>query len=247
MSRTAAFSHDAMPIRFIRFLMCVLVAFFLKAPVSMPVEPMPPSEESQFFIYVDGKEIGTENFSIVESGNSIESKSIVSFRDPGNTRKRVRMETRLVMDGRCMPKSYELRTDVEGRKGTVTGTFIPGEADFEYSGEGKVMKRGLMAGDRYIVLDTNVFHHFSFIARVFDFKANDTQYIEAVTPQELDGGKLKVERIGVELVAIRGKKLALHHLRADSGMAYIDLWVDDQQVLYKISLPAKKIEVIRGR
>jgi hypothetical protein len=39
----------------------------------------------------------------------------------------------------------------------------------------------------------------------------------------------------------------LHHLKADSGVLFIDLWIDDQKIVYKIALPAKKIEVIRNR
>jgi hypothetical protein len=49
------------------------------------------------------------------------------------------------------------------------------------------------------------------------------------------------------MIPIRGRKMTLHHLNADSGMLLIDLWVDDQRILYKIALPAKKIEVIRNR
>jgi hypothetical protein len=202
-------------------------------------------EESRFDIYVDEKQIGYEEFSVRTSADSIESKSVVNFRDPGKSRKKVQMETELTMDSHCLPRAYLLRTDVEGQKGTVTGTFTPGEANFEYKGSGNPMKRGLLVGSRYVILDTNIFHHFIFVARLFDMGAGDTQTIEAVIPQELESGKLKVNEIGVEVVPIRGKKMTLHHLRADSGMLYIDLWVDDQKILYKIAMPTKKIEVIR--
>ena len=76
----------------------------------------------------------------------------------------------------------------------------------------------------------------------YDLRAGGTQTIEVVIPQELDGGKLKVSEIGLERMSIRGKKMDLHHLNADSGMLLIDLWIDDQKILYKIALPAKKIE-----
>ena len=96
-----------------------------------------------------------------------------------------------------------------------------------------------------VVLDTNVFHHYIIVARLFDFRTDKSQSIEVVIPQELDGGILKVREIGLERVSTGGKKRDLHHLRVDSGLLQIDLWVDDQQTLYKIALPAKKIEVIR--
>jgi hypothetical protein len=225
---------------------CLLVPM-LSPPFALCAEQSPQREESQFDIYVDGKEIGYEKFSILGTADAVESKSVVSFRDPGKTRKKVLMETQLSMDSHFMPRAYQIRTDVEGKKGTITGSFTPGEATFEYKGSGNPLKRGLLVGRRYVILDTNVFHHFIFVARLFDMRAGGTQSIEVVIPQELDGGKLKVSEIGLEMVPIRGKKMTLHHLNADSGMLRIDLWIDDQRILYKIALPAKKIEVIRNR
>lgn len=204
-------------------------------------------EESRFDIYVDGKRIGSENYSISISEDGVESASIVSFRDPGKTRKKVKMETQLSADSRFMPRTYQLRTDVEGQKGTVNGSFAPGEATFDFKGTGNPMRRGLLVGDRYILLDTNVFHHFAFVASLYDLRAGGTQSIEVVIPQELDGGKLKLSEVGLEQVPIHGGKMELHHLTADSGMALIDLWIDDQKSVYKIAFPAKKIEVIRKR
>ena len=112
---------------------------------------------------------------------------------------------------------------------------------------GSPRKTGLLVGDRYIVLDTNVFHHFVFIARLFDFNSKEkSQSMEVVIPQELENGLLKISEIAVEKLSIRGKKRELHHLRADSGQVQIDLWVDDQHILYKIALPVKGIEVVRN-
>jgi hypothetical protein len=224
-----------------------LLAPMLSLPLALGAEEKPRREESQFTIYVAGKEIGREDFSILSSADVVESKSVVSFQDPGNKRKKVRMETQLNTDGHFLPRAYQLRTDVEGQKGTITGTFTPGEATFDYKGSGNPMRRGLLVGNHFVILDTNVFHHFIFVARLFDLRAGGTQSIEAVIPQELDGGKLKVSEVGLEMIPIRGKKMTLHHLNADSGMLLIDLWIDDQRILYKVALPAKKIEVIRNR
>jgi hypothetical protein len=205
-----------------------------------------PREEARFDIFVAGKQIGEEKYSIASSGETITSNSVINFRDPEGRRKKVQMETQLSMDSHYLPQTYQLRTNVDGLKGTVNGTFTSGEANFEYIGSGNPKKRGLLVGDRFIVLDTNVFHHFIFLVRSFDFSKGRSQSIEVVIPQELDNGVLKVSEVGIERLTIGGKKLDLHHLRADSGILSIDLWVDDRPVLYKIALPTKKIEVIRN-
>jgi hypothetical protein len=216
-------------------------------PVRAAADRASQNEEARFDVFVDGKDIGNEKFSISISDGGIATKSTVFFQEPVKKSKKVRMETQLSMDANYLPRAYELHTDVEGEKGSVTGTFTSGEAAFEYRGKGNPVKRGLLVGNNYVILDTNVFHHFVFIARKFDFGKNGTQSIEAVIPQELDSGTLKVRETGVEMVSIKGKTMGLHHLRADSGALMIDLWVDDQKVLYKIALPAKKIEVMRNR
>ncbi len=210
-------------------------------------EPGDKPEEGRFDIYVADKRIGYEQFSIATSADTVESNSVVEFRDPGNRRRKVRLETRLSMDARFVPRAYVLRTDVDGKKGTVTGTFSADEAAFEYQGGERPLKRGLLVGDRYVILDTNIFHHFTFVARQIDPQAGRAQSIEAVIPQELDVGRLKVRDTGLERVAIGGKKMDLHHLEADSGLQLIDLWVDDQKKLHKLAILSKKLEVVRVR
>ncbi len=203
-------------------------------------------EEGQFDIFVDGREIGHEKFAITTSADVVSSNSILTFRNPGARQQNVRLETQLDMDGQYVPKAYKLRSEVDGQKGTITGTFVPNEAKFKYLGSGNPRVRGLPVGDRYIILDTNVFHHFIFIARQFDFGAGKSQSMEAVIPQELDGGILKVSEVALEIIPVKGKKRELHHLRADTGSFMIDLWVDNQRILYKIALPLKKLDVVRG-
>ncbi len=210
-------------------------------------EQKPFREQAQFNIYVGGKEIGREKFSIEVSGDAVSSSSSLSFRSPGNKGQNVKLETALDMDTGYVPRSYRLRSDIGGQKGSMKAVFSGGQASFEYVAGGNPMKSGLLVGDRFSILDTNVFHHFAFIARRFDLDSNEkTQSMEVVIPQELSNGILKVSSAGLEQTDLGGKKRELHHLKADSGTIQIDLWIDARHVLYKIALPAKGIEVIRN-
>ena len=211
------------------------------------MDSKPSLEEAQFDIYVAGKKIGTEKYSILFSEDSASSSSVLDFQDPGNRHQKVHMETQLNMDGLFLPRSYKLRTDVDGQKGIMDGAFSQGQAIFEYRGNGKPRKSGLLVGERYSVLDTNVFHHFVFVARLFNIGEKEkSQSFEVVVPQEMENGFLKISAVGVDKVRVGGQSRRLHHLKADTGFQQIDLWVDDARVLYKIALPAKKIEVIRN-
>jgi hypothetical protein len=220
--------------------------FLLVLSIGYCDEQKASREQGQFVIYVAGKEIGREKFSIQSSGDSVSSNSTVSFRDPANSRKIVKMETELVMDNQYVPRSYLLRTDVSGQKGTMRAAFAQGEASFELLAGGIPRRSGLLVGSKFLILDTNVFHHFVFIARLFDFNSKDkSQTMEVVIPQEMDKGVLKISDMGFEKTSSRRKNRGLHHLKADTGSIQIDLWVDDQRTLYKIALPAKGIEGVR--
>ncbi len=221
--------------------------FLVLPPPAWGMDKKAALEEGSFNIYVDGKEIGTERFSILFSADSASSTSVIDFRDPGKKHQRVHMETQLHMDGGFLPRTYQLRFDIEGQKGSLNGTFTPGQALFEYKGGGNPRKSGLLVGNQYFILDTNVFHHFIFLVKLFDLHAKQkAQAFEVIVPQETDSGIIRITRAGMDKIMVRGKKRNLHHLKADSGILQIDLWMDDRRVLHKLALPDKKIEIIRN-
>ena len=204
------------------------------------------NEQGQFNIYMAGKEIGREKFSIRTSGDTVSSSSTLTFREPGPRHRNIKIETELSMNGKFVPLTYQLRTDVDGKKGALKGVFGSGQAAFEYISSADARKAGLMVGGGCLMLDTNVFHHFIFVARLFDLDSKDElQSIEVVVPQEVSNGLLKISNDGTETISVLGKKRELHHLKANTGSAQVDLWVDDQHVLYKIALPASRLEVLR--
>jgi hypothetical protein len=202
------------------------------------------NEEGRFGIYVDGKEIGEEKYSIQGSSNSYHSESVVAFKNPGPLSQDVKIETKLAMDENYMPQSYWVRSTIGRVIREHEGTFVPGQATFKYLVNGTPHQIGLLLDDYYVILDTNVFHHFIFVGRLVEFD-NSVQSLDVVIPQEMDNGVLKIRDAGLEKIEVRGKKKELHHLRVDSGKLQVDLWVDDHRLLYKIALPAKNIEVIR--
>jgi hypothetical protein len=203
-------------------------------------------EEGEFKIYVSGKEIGTEKFVIVTSADSASSTSFVQFRNPGDRHQKVQFETQLNMDGHYVPRSYELKSDVEGLKGTIVGSFGPNQVIFRYTGGPSPRQSGLVVGDKFTILDTNILHHFIFLVRLFEFDHGEKpQQFEVAIPQEPDEGFLRVTELKRENITVHGKKVDAHHLRADSGAMVVDLWADSQRILYRISVPSKAIDVVR--
>ena len=203
-------------------------------------------EEGEFKIMVGGKEIGTEKYVVALLGDSASSSSLLDFKNPANPEQKVRMESKLDMDGQYRPRSYRLSTDIGGKKGAIAGSFSPNQVMFEYSSGAAPTKKGLLVGKDYTILDTNLFHHFVFLVRLFKFDSKESvQRFEVVIPQEADSGVLKISESNRETLVVNGKKIEAHHLQVDSGALVIHLWVDKQRILHKISVPSSGIEVLR--
>jgi hypothetical protein len=175
------------------------------------------------------------------------STSLVEFRNPTGPAQKIRFESKLEMEANYHPRRYRLDTDVDGRRGFVTAVFSPGQVMFEYGGSGRASKRGLLVGAAATLLDTNVFHHFIFVARLFDQGSREKPgRFEVVVPQENESGFLSVAEIGRETVSAGGRKFEARRLRVDSGSKQIDLWVDRRGLVQKIAVLAQGIEVIRN-
>jgi hypothetical protein len=226
---------------------CVAALFYLVPGIAGAGEKKPAREEGEFRIYAAGKEIGSEKYILVLSEGTANSNSIVEFRNPGDRHQKVQLETKLQMDGNYVPKVYQFKSNVDGQRGAINGEFSPHQVMFEYLGSGEPRKGGLLVGDQYTLLDTNVFHHFIFLARLFKYGGKEKdQKFEVVIPQEQDNGVLKISEVGRESITVRGKRVDAHHLKADSGSVVIHLWVDGQKILHRITVPSKQIEVLRN-
>ena len=201
-------------------------------------------DSGEFMIYSGGRQIGTEKYAIAASADAVTSTSTLEFRNSG-TNQKVQLETRLDMNGRFVPVKYVLKSDVDGKKGTISGEFGRNQAMFTYAPEGGASRKsGMLVGDDYTLLDTNIFHHFLFIARLFDYSSKKPQRFEVAIPQEQESGFITVTDAGKENIVVRGKKTEARRLKVDSGSLQIDLWVDNRKMLQKIAVPGRDLEIL---
>jgi hypothetical protein len=201
-------------------------------------------EAGEFRIFLMDKEIGLEKYSIVTGADSIVSTSTVDYHSPTDTRKKVHLETRLEMGADFRPRTYQLKADINGMPTAIQGSFPPNEAIFEFNSGGQPSKGGLLMGDTFTVLDSNVFHHFIFLTRRFDFASEaKAQKFEVAIPQETDSGSMTITALGKESISVRGRKVQANHLQADSGTLRVQLWVDEKNALVKIAVPQRNLVV----
>lgn len=224
-------------------MLAVTVAGVLQARVG---KKKPAAEDGEFVIFYSAREIGSEKFAIQAAAESVTSSSVLEFRNPAAPGQQVRMETKLEMNGDYVPRAYLLKTDVDGVRGSITGNFAPNQVMFDFEGKGTNRRSGLLLPSRYTMLDSNIYHHFIFLVRLFDFDSKEkTQRFEVLVPQEDDSGVLKVSELRRAELELRGKKREVRVLQAASDALQLQLWVDKDGVLQKISVPSKGLEVVR--
>ncbi len=215
---------------------------------AVPAEKKTSREEGEYRIYVSGQEVGVEKYVIASTADGVTSSSKLVFRNPGAGPKKISLESKLEMNPQLVPKKYELKSDVDGQEGKIAGDFAPNQAIFDFSGNGVSVRHGLLVGERYTILDTNIFHQFTFLARLFKYDRGKTaQTFEVLIPQEKDTGIIKISEMDKETIVVAGKKIRVTRLVLDSGSLQIQLWVDGDHVTQKISLPDKGIEVLHGK
>ena len=203
--------------------------------------------EGEFRISVSGREIGFEKYTLAISENAITSSSVLELRISGEGNQKIALSTKLEMDEQYNPRSYELQSEVNGKRGTIKGSFAPNQVIFDYVSDGNPVRNGLLLGDRCTVLDTNIFHHFIFLARLFKYGSREkSQTFEVVIPQEKETGTLLISELNKESIEIKGKKISTTHLLIDSGSMRIHMWVDSERTPRKISVPEKGIEVLQN-
>jgi hypothetical protein len=204
-------------------------------------------KEGEYKIYSSGKEIGTEKYVMIVAPDAVTSISTGDLRNPAGGPQKIMLTTKLEMDGSYMPRRYELKSDVDGQQGSIRSEFAPNQVIFEYSGGGRSFRDGLLLGDRFTMLDTNVFHHFIFLARLFKYNSGaKPQTFEVVIPQAKETGTLRMRELNKETILIKGKRFSAIHLLVDSGALQIHLWVDSDHIPRKIAVPDKGIEALHG-
>ncbi len=97
-----------------------------------------------------------------------------------------------------------------------------------------------------VVLDDNVLHHYELVIfRLGRSAGGGRQTLKAFIPQEAVPGVLSIEDLGDDPPQAGQHKGKLRHLRMTTELTQIDLWVDKQQRLQRVSNPATQFEAVR--
>jgi hypothetical protein len=219
---------------------CVALPILLGSPAGKV------DDQGVFVVSQAGRPIGTETFTIKSSSHQVEAEARIELRaeQQGKTYD-FKTSPKLLMNDDLQPLTYswsqkgaqssELSVDFRSTPAKAHYRTVTGEAD----------DRDFTLPKDVVILDDNVIHHYELVTQLYRRTQGGKQTFHAFIPQEALPGTLDVEDVGEEQVEVGGEKRNLRHLVVTTDLARIDLWVDSQDRLQLVSIPAAAIEAVR--
>ena len=199
-------------------------------------------DQGTFQVLVGGRPVGTEEFTIQETGAGENTEIIatgrIALRLPTGT---LELAPRLRTTGfQAQPVSYQV--DVGGSSPQkIVGTLGNGRFSARIvTGSGEQL-REYVAASGGVVLDEGVAHHYYFLAR----RLRDGR-VPVLVPRENRQVMATVSSRGEERVQIGGKTAQLFHIvvRPDGGEER-HVWVDALSRVIKVEIPARDYAAVR--
>jgi len=202
------------------------------------------SDSGVFEILSGQHRIGTESFRIRPDGPRWEVSGELQLEPSGGGK--VSVVSKLELDSALRPVSY-LREQKSPKAGKLAVQFGSPETNLVSSaGTGDPLEQVFyLPSTDLAVLDTNFFHHYTLLLRLYDSARGGAQPFNVFVPQEALPGAIQLELMGKESVSTGGQSRELNHYRAVTEQLQIELWATPEGAIYRLAIPQADLEVVR--
>jgi hypothetical protein len=157
------------------------------------------AESSRFTVMVNGERVGTEEFSIVPSGDG--------FLATGRTRlefngQEIDVRSRMELDSAFNPLSYEYRSGEQ----TLSVEVGDGIARIAYTVDGERTPNDVRFPEGAAIIDDNFFHHYMLLLYRLGTEGGA---VPVFVPQQMTLGTLSVEPVGNGTFQLQSDNLEL--------------------------------------
>lgn len=214
-----------------------LAVFALAAPAAAQ-----GSDTGTFRVYVDGREVGTEEFTITQVGSGtaqeVSATGRVRVRSPEGT---LELDTRLGSRGiGSDPVDYQV---VVGGSASskIVGTVNGGRFSAKIVTPAGEQLREYLASTGAVVLDEGVAHHYYFLAQ-----RTHGGRVPVIVPRENRQVMATVTNRGEERITVSGTPVTLFHLVVlPAGGAEHHVWVDALNRVLRVEVPSRSYRAER--
>ena len=210
--------------------------------------PVNPDDEGVFIISSAGRPIGSETFKIHSWLGRIEARGEIRLNFQQNG-KAVSIQSfpDLVLDSQLRPVTYTWRLrGPQSSRLEVDFRTTPAKVRY-HTINGNEDDRDFALSPDVVVLDDNVIHHFQLIVDRLQAMGGGKQTLRVFVPQEALPSLMTVEDLGIAATPDGSAASGLRHLLVTTDVTHVDLWVDDNLHVQRVSVPAAQLEALRKK
>ena len=201
------------------------------------------TERGVFSILAGNRKIGTETFQIVSTASGYEATGEISLKVPGGPS--LTEGSTLRVDQNLQPILYD-RSQKAPQQGSVTVRFgSPETMLVSETEEGSRNRIFFLPETDLVVLDTNFFHHYTFLLRLYDASKPGPQHFNVFIPQEATPGTINLSFQGMEKQAVGGVTADLHHYQVATDQLTMEIWASPDARIHRIMIPQANLEIVR--
>ncbi|MGH9376432.1 MAG: hypothetical protein ACRD1J_09760 [Terriglobia bacterium] len=205
-------------------------------------------DQGVFILEVAGRRIGTESFEIRSRDSQIEARAEIQIHAAQNGKvSDFRTFPDLILNAALDPVSYTW-SQKSPQSSRISIDFKESPVHVRYrTVDGKLDNRTFALPRGVVILDDNVINQYELVARRYLRTPGGKQTFQAFIPQEALPGTLRVTSLGMESIDVGGRKQTAQRLALSTGLAQIDLWVDQEGRLLRMERPSVRFVAFRAR
>ena len=198
-------------------------------------------DKGTFRIFLNGAEVGTEQFEAQAAGSARIVRSETVLHIPGQPETRSSGELRVAADG--SPLSYKwtaqaekkVSGSVDFKEGTATTLLDLGNGKDPYQSD------FMFQSPRIAILDSNLHYQYALVAQLYDWNAKGRQDFPVLIPQDVTPGNISVESLGPRTV----EGGTFETLRINTADLEILAYYDTRRRLMRVEVPAAMVTIVR--
>jgi len=228
----------------------VIVFLLLAGPAWSPgtsaqdIAVTPAADSGEFEIRIGNSRVGTEKFEIRPTSSGWMASGELQLQ--GSDGKRISEISSLSLNATLLPTHYE-RIQKSPLSARLVAQFGPSETVLEMTAtEGEPFQQIFyLPKNELAVLDTNFFHHFALLLRLYDHAKGAAQALNVFIPQEALPGTINLQYLSRESVPVGQTAIELDHFQAVTDELEIEIWATPEGAIHRISIPQANLEVVR--
>jgi dienelactone hydrolase len=219
----------------------VILVIFCTGLLGLPISlfSQASNQSGKFVIYYGEQETGSETWSLSTSEGEIKLTDQAQFKV---SEMDIVTNMDLILDSLLIPQKLDLDGKVHTQTYEASTEFSKGKAINHMKRDGDTSTTEVSLHENVFILPNGLFYPYTFLAKKYDFiKGGKQEFFAYVVPMEIS---VSIEDKGKEKVDFDTTSSQLQKLFVNlGGMVGVNLWVDGNEEMIKLSIPMQGIEV----